>query len=462
MGIAANLFYSTTTPTECLDYRVRPTDEQYDIQKGRWNDLREYLLEDLKERSGYSMSSWLQGSYKFGTQVRPASKGEEFDIDLGLYYRWGGQPEDGDYEPPELKAFVQASLESYVDDSGNDAEGVSAPKPRCNRIHFADNFHIDVPSYHLDAARDARSLATEPGEWESSDPKAIYKWWKDNIPEGDRPRVRRLVRYMKMWATLKFKEGVRPSSIMLTVLTAEAYLTLDTGVYSGDDEFLAEIVSATLSRLRRSRAVANPVDKREDLNRLPNEAADDFISELATLESVAGRGLAAPTKAQAADIWAEAFHQFFPAPPEEDVLTEMAKAIIPVLFTPEIYVEAAPPTGPANFRGINSIGPIPKDCDIRFTLQNANDLPDGATVTWTVRNAGHEAEYENDLGHLVGGGITAHETSAYTGKHFMDVSVRLNGLMIGHRRVPVTIYGQKLPARNSGRPGWVKFRNKRR
>lgn len=462
MGIAASLFFSTSTPTECLDYRIRPTDEQYDAQKDRWNDLRDYLLADLQERSGYAMSSWLQGSYKFGTQVRPASKGGEFDIDLGVYYRWTGQPEDGDYTPTELKDFVQASLEVYVENAANDAEGVSAPKPRCNRVHFADNFHIDVPSYHLDGGRDARSLATQPGDWENSDPKAIYKWWKDEISDGERARARRLVRYMKMWAALKFKEDVRPSSILLTVLVAEAYRDLDLAALSGDDEVLRDAAKAVLARLRRSRAVANPANRAEDLNRLSNEAADNFVSELDTLVSVAERGVAAPSKSQAADIWAEAFHQFFPAPPEEEVLNEMARAILPVLFTPEIHVQATPPTGPAVFKGVNSIGPIPKDCDIKFEIVNGRDLPEGATVTWTVRNAGKEAEYENDMGHLVGAGLVANETSAYTGKHYMDVAVRRNGMLIGHRRVPVTIYGIKPAPRNAGRPGWVKFRQKRR
>lgn len=160
MGISANLFFSNADSENCLEYRIKPADEQRETQQERWNDLKDVLIEKLKDKSGYSISSWLQGSCKFGTQIRPAKSGDEFDIDLGVYFEWAGEPEDGDYSPTDLKAFVQEILDTYADDDANDAEGVSDPKARCNRIHFAGDFHIDVPSYHLDRPRDLRALGT--------------------------------------------------------------------------------------------------------------------------------------------------------------------------------------------------------------------------------------------------------------------------------------------------------------
>ena len=105
MGIAASLFFNTTTPSECLDWRIRPSDEQYDAQQERWNALREYLAAELGKKSNYPISSWLQGSYKFGTQVRPAHKDQEFDIDLGIYYGWAGRAEDGDFGRPRAEGL---------------------------------------------------------------------------------------------------------------------------------------------------------------------------------------------------------------------------------------------------------------------------------------------------------------------------------------------------------------------
>jgi hypothetical protein len=81
MGIAANLFFNTDDSENCLDWRVRPSDEQYDTQKERWNDLAEHLKQDLAKRSDCRISSWLQGSYKFGTQIRPARSALRIDAD---------------------------------------------------------------------------------------------------------------------------------------------------------------------------------------------------------------------------------------------------------------------------------------------------------------------------------------------------------------------------------------------
>lgn len=466
MGIAAALFFGTADPERCLDWRIRPSDDQYTTQQARWNDLADYLLADLAERSGYAINSWLQGSYKFGTQVRPAMKGQEFDIDLGVYFNWAGQPEHGELAALDLKEIVQASLVAYAADDANEARSVADPKIRCSRIHFDEGFHIDVPVYHLDGSRDARTLATQDDDWEESDPKAIYTWWRDALDEAARPRARRMVRYLKMWAALNFKDDARPSSILLTVLVGETYPQLDFARLSGDDEVFRDLVVLIQNRLTRGSAVPNPVNKREDLNRLSKAAKTDFCDKVTDLALLADRALAAPTKAESAETWSEAFRHFFSIPEDDEVLEEVAKSegtsLVPTAFVPEVNVYARTQgLLQRQFTGRNAIGPIPKDCEIAFDLANAADLPAGAAVTWTVRNAGEEAESENDLGHFVGVGIRATEHSAYAGRHYMDVAVKLNGRLIGRRRVPVTISGMALPKRNPPRPSYVKFRGRR-
>lgn len=117
-----------------MDYRIRPAEEQYQAQQERWNALATYLLDEVRGETGRPVSSWLQGSYKFGTQVRPARTGEEFDIDLGLYVEWAGEPEGGDHEPIDLRGIVQTKLKDYATDDGNEAIKVADPKPRCARI----------------------------------------------------------------------------------------------------------------------------------------------------------------------------------------------------------------------------------------------------------------------------------------------------------------------------------------
>ena len=170
------------------------------------NELAEFIMPFLAESSGYSVKSWLQGSYKFGTQVRPVGAVSEFDIDLGIYYCWAGEPFDGCFTPKTLKNMVQDSLREFLAKSDDAVEVLDPPKERCCRIRFSGGFHIDVPCYHLDEERDARSLTTESDVWEDSDPKAIYKWFTSQFDDYPRSRVRRLVRYVKAWAALKFSD----------------------------------------------------------------------------------------------------------------------------------------------------------------------------------------------------------------------------------------------------------------
>ncbi|MGK2911343.1 MAG: CBASS cGAMP synthase [Sphingobium sp.] len=313
MSCAARLFNSKSDQT--LYSRITPSKDQFAIQQARWNDLRDVLKSRLKEDTGYPTSSWLQGSYKFDTQIRPWESGAEFDIDLGVYFEWSGGDDEGEYDPEGFKQFVQNALLDYAADEDNDATGVDDPKERCCRISFNPDFHIDVPCYHLDRSEDQRALATETKGWEASDPKAIYRWFKQLFTEAaDRGLLRRLVCYMKMWAALKMDDGVRPSSIMLTVLVGEALADLDRSDAVDDDDILERIITAIADRLDGDARVLNPVEQGEDLNRLGGDAANGFKALLRDFEDTAQRANAVTTEANAAEIWTEAFQHFFPMP----------------------------------------------------------------------------------------------------------------------------------------------------
>src|ERR1700727_200298 len=111
MGLSASLFYSSNdSEKQTLMRRCTPCDEQYDEQKERWNALAEHLMADLKDRSGHSIRTWLQGSYKLSTQIRPVRKSEKFDIDVGVYFQWTGLPLEGRHSAQTLRSFVQDSL----------------------------------------------------------------------------------------------------------------------------------------------------------------------------------------------------------------------------------------------------------------------------------------------------------------------------------------------------------------
>jgi len=461
MGRCSTLFYNQNDPDkQTLHRRVIPTDEQYKEQEERWNALAEYLKSDLKEKSGYLISTWLQGSYKFGTQVRPLRSGQEFDIDLGIYFDWEGKPTDGRFTAKEIKALVQQRLKAYRDDEVlNVAE---PPKARCARIKFKGDFHIDVPSYHRNPTKDQRALATESNVWEDSDPKALYLWFKNKFDDARREKVRRYVRYIKCWVGLKFSEDEgRPSSILVTVLVAESVVGLTNVELASDDEALSAIITIMLDRLLADGRVKNPVDSNENLAaRMTPQHLESFKEKLRIFSSIAQSAINIEELIAAADKWAEAFEHFFPLPEQSDIAkyTEAVSSLPVPVAVPEVSVRAVSrDNSNLNLTSRNGLGPIPRNCDIYFQLLNPQAFPFGSTFEWVVRNEGDEAEYKNDLGHRAGMGINVKESSSYKGTHYMDCVVKQFGRLFAVRRIPVKIDGSVAQRRNPPRRKfWVR------
>lgn len=456
MGLASGLFFDGKSDTETLYNRITPSSDQIEEQQERWNQLAEFLLPDLKDRSGYPVRHWLQGSYKFGTQIRPVRKWEEMDIDLGVYFCWDGAPEEGDFTPVQFKGMVQSALTAYASGNADVKCVLNPPKPRCSRISYSGGFHIDVPCYHLSPEGDTRHLATSSDKWEWSDPKALYTWFRDAFSDDYRTRVRRQIRYFKAWAALKWPdEKGRPTSVLLTVLVAEAALETDIS-NRPDDDALFEILTYVLAAARSGKHVSNPVDRSENLAaRFSDTEWEAMVSKLEEFFSYAEKALAATTEMEAADHWQSVFAYMIPMP--EDAVAPV-RNLPAVTYMPEVRVKATG-TGFSKVE-MNGIGPIPKNCDIEFEVINPERIPYGAQIVWTVRNEGAEAAEENDLGHVrTQTGLNASETSAYKGRHFMDCAVRMNGRLLALRRIPVLISGSQRTRRNPvSRPDWVRFR----
>lgn len=464
MGKAAIHFYNAAdAEKQTLHRRITPSDSQFNEQQQRWNALADFLVDKLKERSGYPIRTWLQGSYKFGTQVRPVHLSEEFDIDLGIYYCWDDDRDSGDYAPKELKQFVQESLGQFAGENEDVVEVVHPAKPRCCRIRFKGNFHIDIPSYHLNETLDARSLATEQNGWEDSDPKAIYTWFKEQFDDERRAAVRRMVRYLKAWAALKFSDvQKRPSSLLLTVLIAEAAKQLSTQFPSEDDDALSAVLWRIVHNLGDKPEVWNPVDSTENLaSRISEDEWRLFVEKLTAFSKTAESAVGDEDTLIACSRWAVEFEHLFPLPDPKQ-MDDLVKSLPAVRTLPEVRVNAVSrDNSNLRYTGLNSIGPIPKNCKITFEIINGLSMPSGTQFHWMVRNEGDEAEDINDLGHRAGAGLTAEERSAYKGTHFMDCTAVSGGRIIGLRRVQVKIIGTPLPTKKPQRAALMKLLGRR-
>ena len=195
MGLSSSLFFSSN------DTEKQPLHRRITLLS-RWKSSRTVgkswpgrLMADIKTDTGCPIRSWLQGSYKYATQIRPPRKGDEFDIDLGIFVCWSGQADTGPRKPDDLRQALQVSLQAYAASTEAVRSIDVPPKPRCARIHYDGDFHIDIPIYHLDPDADERTLAVANG-WEVTDPKALYLWFKDKFDDPTRDCVRRQIRYL--------------------------------------------------------------------------------------------------------------------------------------------------------------------------------------------------------------------------------------------------------------------------
>lgn len=469
MGRASSLFNGARDQT--LISRVSPTTRQREFLQSSWNDLAEHLKVSLKAKHGYAISTWLQGSYKYGTMIKPVRAEDEYDVDLGVYFEWG-KGENIEPTADQLRRWVQQELVDYRDQCADMRSVVEPPKERCSRASYEHQFHIDTPVYHLNSDTNKRRLACLTKGWEASDPKAFYKWFRDALTGGEREQVRRVIRYLKAWAALSFDDipDSRPSSIFLTVLATEAYPDIGLALLLGvaDDDALISTIRTMHGRLNGSRRVQNPATKAdEDLNRMSDEAWSAFLPRLDALMDITERAAEAADEGAAALIWTEAFSFLMPMPEVDEVELVDEQTSRALMQLPDIDIAVYTGSGQqrrfvANHH--NQVDGVAKGCTLVFTIANPHVVPAFATVEWTVRNKGLEADESSDLGHRRVGMrmLQAEERTRYLGTHHMDCIVRVNGQVYAARRVPVTIRDVQYHVHSPALPAYTRLRIKRR
>lgn len=466
MGKASSLFNGSGG--QALIKRITPTPEQREFLQEQWNALANHLKTELSADYGYPIATWLQGSYKYGTLIRPVHLGEEYDVDVGIYFEWEDEG-NASPAPTQLREWVQKQLITYKSLAEN-IERIEEPqKERCSRVIYTNLFHIDTPVYHLEKSSDIRRLACFSGAWERSDPKIIYKWFRDAVNPDDMDQLRRLIRYLKGWAAVEFEKApdARPSSIVLTVLVTKIFqASLFSRIVGMDDEdALIMVIKDIHEQLFKDRRVENPVDSDEDLNRIRDEYWGPFLTSLQALRDAAEKAEEAEDEASAALAWAEVFSFLMPLPETHEVEIIEETSGRAVMQLPEIEIEVYGRSPKRQLaKHLNAVPSATKDCDLKFRITNSHVVPEYATVEWTVRNDGEESDYRGDLGHRRIGirMLEVNEHTTYAGLHYMDCVVRLNGQVYSVRRIPVNILDIKYPPRNPPKPSYAKISSKLR
>lgn len=278
----------------------------YELARGRYQSLGRWLHRPESSVRDFSPDVFPQGSFRYGTVIRPLLGGEEYDLDLvcRLLMTKGGvtQAYLKDLMGREIKAYAEAH-------AFNDP---AEEKPRCWRLNYADgvSFHMDIlPCIPEDTAfverlialGVPRHLAAEAvaitdirhdnyrriaSIWPSSNPRGLALSFEERMKPVARTKIAALVENRKYasiddvpafeWKTplqrsiqiLKRHRDVmfrdqpdwKPLSMIITTLAAHAY---------GGEADLYEALSGIVSRMddyirpERPR-VPNPVNPAED------------------------------------------------------------------------------------------------------------------------------------------------------------------------------------------------------
>jgi len=356
----------------------------------RFNSLGDWLDRPQSKVAALDPRVYSQGSFRYGTVIRPLLQREEYDLDLVCEI---ALQKDG-VTQRQVKDLVGDEVKSYAD-----AYNFSEPaeeKRRCWRLKYAVevSFHMDIlPSipedpltiHELAQAAVAPRLAAMAvaitdkthanydaiaKRWPSSNPRGYATWFEDQMRGVAAPRQRELVArrvYASVeavpvyaWRTplqrsiqvLKRHRDVmfagspnfKPISMIITTLAARAY--------QGESDLkraLTTIVARMPEFVQSSRPrVENPVNRAEDFAdqwaqdplyeqnfwAWHRQVSDDF----ANLGDLAGRGSDEPARAMR-----NKFKVDLPADLEERLSPRVVVPASPrVTRAPEVVV-AVPP-----------------------------------------------------------------------------------------------------------------------
>lgn len=245
--------------------------------------------EQKKALTGLSPRFYSQGSFVYGTLNSPCHKGQQIDID------------DGVYLPLEdLKGTPQISNKLFFEIIDNTLQGLAKEmdnwiffeKNTCSRIQISDDAHVDVPLYAIPRrefelivesmsinsqksekgiAMDSRKMLDkdeihlairEPCTWQQSDPMAIKAWFQSHI-EYHGEILRRVCRYMKAWRDYSWSDGGGPSSIALMACVCDSFNQLVTqrkSKFNDNDDGLALLHCSRILSEQLNGVIDNPID----------------------------------------------------------------------------------------------------------------------------------------------------------------------------------------------------------
>jgi hypothetical protein len=282
-------------------------DSYYQLAADRYRSLGEWLHRPESSVRAFSPAVYPQGSFRYGTVIRPFSKGDEYDLDLVAELQLLSKVYKSQRD---LKHLIGDEVKAYaVAKNFNDP---AEEKNRCWRLEYADavNFHMDIlPSVpedesfkklleQMNVAPDLASMAiaitdirhpkyaTVDRDWPQSNPRGFGKWFErrmrqraetrlkslvanrvyatiDDVPTWEwKTPLQRSIQILKRHRDVLFKDNcnLAPISMIITTLAAQSYEG-ETTIY----DTLVSVLDRMPNHVRPvGKRVPNPVNPGED------------------------------------------------------------------------------------------------------------------------------------------------------------------------------------------------------
>lgn len=229
--------------------------DQYKKAREKDDIIKEKVSQAFKDKGYEVLSTFLQGSLATHTGVIPLDG--DYDIDRGIAITKSSSPDN----PLEPKKIIKDVLKRH---------GFKEPKIKkpCVTADYAnDPFHIDFPTYRVDAW-DSYELAVgkefsdeNNRSWSSSDPKGLVDWITSDknhqapyktLTCEERTQFYRLVRYMKRWRDERYTseaERKKVYSVALTIMIKESFCpNIDDSGKANDHKALQDTLAIMINK----------------------------------------------------------------------------------------------------------------------------------------------------------------------------------------------------------------------
>ncbi|MBU3197388.1 nucleotidyltransferase [Clostridium algidicarnis] len=280
----------------------------YEKANTSYTSFNSWLDRDDSTLKEFEPETFLQGSFKLGTVIKPIGENDSYDIDMVCKFN---NLSKQTISQKDLKTLLGKEVESYAKSKSM----VHEPKngKRCWTLNYHDEakFHMDIlpcvddskkfimqlealeyaetTSYKEKAVAitDKRSKGYEviSNEWEISNPKGYYLWFQEkskfiekrymlaeqfqmNAEELKEYKVKtplqKTIQILKRHRDIMFQEKIekRPSSIIISTLSAKAYR-------GGDNlrdvlKYIVENMARYIEEVDGQYKVLNPVNPIEN------------------------------------------------------------------------------------------------------------------------------------------------------------------------------------------------------